>query len=440
MGEEIFMALLERDDIRLLTRLAADCRVNLYLVGGGVRDLLLGRPSQDLDFAMEGECVELPRRFAAAVGGTFFWLDEDRRHGRVVQGRGEGQASYDFVPLQGSTIEEDLALRDFTINSLAFPLNASGRGLLDPLGGAGDLSARIIRSCSPSAFADDPVRLVRAIRFAATLKFEVAAPTWDQMLTTAPLLEQVAAERIRDEFFKILAVPESAPFLRQLAEAGLLHRITGPGCCSDKFQEDFDRVVRLERLVTGLATRFPVDHERLTRQLAVGIEDGISSSSVLKLAALVGPVAADGVDVLFEKLRLGNRSRRMLRLLCQPKLPVGLLIPPERQTLRTLYRFFRDEAPAGLELVLLALADEAIPPDVALRFVEYYYHEYDLEGADLYLSGADIMSLLDSAPGPRVGEAVALLREAESRGMVNSKGEAEDFLRKNLLTNQAPIG
>ena len=439
MEEVIFTTLLERDDIRLLTRLAADCRANLYLVGGGVRDLLLGRPSQDLDFAMEGECVELPRRFAAAVGGTFFWLDEVRRHGRVVRGRGEGRASYDFVPLQGGTIEEDLALRDFTINSLAFPLNAPVRGLLDPLGGAGDLSARIIRSCSPSAFTDDPVRLVRAIRFAAILKFGVAAPTWDQMLTTAPLLEQVAAERVRDEFFKILAVSESASFLRQLAEAGLLHRITGPGsdCC--KFVEGFDRVLRLERLVTGLPAHFPIDHERLTLQLAVGIEEGISSSSLLKLAALVGPVAADGVDVLFEKLRLGNRSRRMLRLLCQPKLPAGLLIPPER-TPRTMYRFFRDQAPAGLELVIRALADEAIPPDVALRFVEYYYHDYDPEGADLYLSGADIMNLLDSGPGPRVGEAVALLREAESCGMVNCKGEAEEFLRKNLLTNQAAMG
>ena len=440
MEEDISKTLLERDDIRLLARLAANCRVNLYLVGGGVRDLLLGRPSQDLDFAMEGESAELPHRFAAAVGGTFFWLDEDRRHGRVVQGRGEGQASYDFVPLQGGTIEEDLALRDFTINSLAFPLNASGRGLLDPLGGAGDLSAQIIRSCSPSAFADDPVRLVRAIRFAATLKFGVAAPTWDQMLTTAPLLEQVAAERVRDEFFKILAVSESAYFLRQLAEAGLLHRITGPGSDCGKFADGFDRVVRLERLVTGLAAHFPIDHERLTLQLAVGIEDGISSSSLLKLAALVGPVAADGVDVLFEKLRLGNRSRRMLRLLCQPKPPVGLLLQTECQTPRTLYRFFRDQAPAGLELVLLALADEAIPPDVALRFVEYYYRDYDSGGGDLYLSGTDIMKLLDSGPGPRVGEAVALLREAESRGMVNSKGEAEDFLRKNLLTNQAAMG
>ncbi|RII27635.1 MAG: CCA tRNA nucleotidyltransferase [Geobacter sp.] len=440
MEEGTFTTLLERDDIRQLVRLAADCRVNLYLVGGGVRDLLLGRPSQDLDFATEGECVELPHRFAATVGGTFFWLDEERRHGRVVRGRGGRQASYDFVLLQGDTIEDDLALRDFTINALAFFLNAPARGLLDPLGGAVDLSARIIRSCSPSAFADDPVRLVRAIRFAATLKFGVAPPTWDQMLTTAPLLEQVAAERVRDEFFKILAVSESASFLRQLSEAGLLHRITGQGsgCCT--FVEGFDRVARLERLAAELSARFPIDHERLTLQLAVGVEDGISSSSLLKLAALVGPVAADGIDALSGKLRLGNRSRRMLRLLCQPRLPVGLLIPPERQTTRTMYRFFRDEAPAGLELVLLSLSDGVIPLDVALRFVEYYCHDYDSEGGDLYLSCADIMTLLDTAPGPLVGKAAALLREAESRGMVNSTGEAEEFLRKKLLTNRAPIG
>ncbi|MBT0654153.1 CCA tRNA nucleotidyltransferase [Geomobilimonas luticola] len=439
MEEDKLITLLSRDDIRLLAQLATDCRVEVYLVGGGVRDLLLDRPSQDLDFALDGECAELPRRFAVAAGGTFFWLDEVRRHGRVVLGRGEGRMSYDFVLLQGGTIEQDLLLRDFTINALALLVVPAGDGIIDLQSGMADLQRGIIRTCSPRTFADDPVRLVRAFRFAATLGFTLADSTRDEIPHNAHLLEQVAAERVRDELFRILDVPASLPFIRQLAATGLLPRIVGTGY-TGAIAPSFDRMGALEQLLAELERHFPADHGQLAGYLEYQVEDGITVHSLLKMSAFTGSVGSEKVAALAVKLRLGNRSRRVLQQLCRPQLPVGLLLPPELQTSRAMYRLFRDESPAGLALVLLALAGGVVTREAARRFVGYYCREYDAEGDDLYLTGAAIMTLLGTGPGPHVGAAAARLREAESRGMINSRGEAEEFLRKNQLTKPAPLG
>ena len=440
MEEGKLITLLSRDDIRLLARLATDCRMGIYLVGGGMRDLLLGRPSQDLDFALDGECVELPRRFAAAANGTFFWLDQERRHGRVVLGREGDRVSYDFVPLQGGSIEKDLLLRDFTINALAVSLTSAGNGIVDPLGGRDDLQRGIVRTCSPRAFADDPVRLVRAFRFAATLGFTLAESTWDEIPANVPLLGNVAAERVLDELFRILDVSSSLPFIRQLAATGLLSRIVGAGCCAGGIETSFGRMGKIEQLVMELERCFPAEHARVVAHLERQAEDGITLRALLKMSAFIGPVEAEEVAVLAEKLRLGNRSRLVLQQLCRAEFPVGLLLPSELQTSRAMYRLFRDESPVGLELVLLALADGVVTHDVARRFVGYYCHDYDAEGDDLYLTGAAIMILLGTGPGPHVGAAVARLRDAESRGVVNSKGDAEEFLRKNQLTNPASMG
>jgi len=439
MEEGTLNTLLARDDIRLLAQLAADCRVDLYLVGGGVRDLLLGRPCQDLDFAMIGESDQLSRRFAAAMGGTFFWLDEERRHERVVLGRGDTKVSYDFVPLQGGGIEADLRLRDFTINGMALPVMSPVHGIVDPMGGMDDLQRGSIRTCSAAAFVDDPVRLVRAFRFVATLGFALANGTWSEISDNASLLQGVAAERVRDEFFKILAIPSSVPILRQMLAAGLLPRIVGPGRSPEWAEESFARMERVEQVVAELYHHFPADYHRIMAQLECQVEDGITSCALLKLAAFFGPVAGREVATLAEGIRLGNRSRHKLQSLCRPELPVGLLLPLKLQTQRSMYRLFRDESQAAVELVLLALADGAISQENSRRLVGYFFNDYG-EADDLFLSGADIMALLGAGPGPAIGAAAARLREAESRGVVNSREEALAFLRKNQLTNPAPMG
>src|SRR5208282_5503520 len=119
-------ALLEKvianDDLRIIAEMAAVLGVDAYLVGGYLRDCLLVRMTKDLDFAFSGAWEELPRSFAARISGTFFWLDEKRLQGRVVKKTGKEASFFDFAPLRGETVMDDIARRDFTINALALPL------------------------------------------------------------------------------------------------------------------------------------------------------------------------------------------------------------------------------------------------------------------------------------------------------------------------------
>jgi tRNA nucleotidyltransferase/poly(A) polymerase len=192
---------------RTITSLAAGLGARVYFVGGGVRDILLQRRVSDLDFALEGAHASLPRLFAERVQGSFFWLDEARLQSRVVKKGVDETLTFDFAPLRGVSIQDDLCRRDFTINAMAVQLGREERILLDPLSGAADVKQGLVRACHDSSFSDDPLRLLRALRFAATLGFAVEEATWGNITRNATLLQQVAAERVREELFQILAAP-----------------------------------------------------------------------------------------------------------------------------------------------------------------------------------------------------------------------------------------
>src|SRR3954468_8337370 len=141
-----------------------------YVVGGPVRDELLGREVVDLDVALR-EPERAARAYAKGSGGAPFPLSE--RHG-AWRAALDGGRTVDFTPLPGA-IEEDLATRDFTINAIAEPL--AGGALLDPFGGRADLDAKLIRAVAPSVFTDDPLRLMRAVRLEDELGFRLEPET-----------------------------------------------------------------------------------------------------------------------------------------------------------------------------------------------------------------------------------------------------------------------
>lgn len=439
------------ENVRIIGGLAGEFAVKAYLVGGGVRDLLLGRRLKDLDFALTGACAELPRRFARSIGGSFFWLDEERIQGRVVRKSGDGVLTFDFAPQRGETIEEDLSQRDFTINALALPLAGDGYALIDPTGGFSDLQKGIIRACSPASFSDDPLRLLRAVRFAATLGFAIDEASRQTIAKESALLERVAGERVRDELFQILAAPGIETSLNVLLDSGLLGQIVplvlfGAGSLptAEERRSSVERRIavagRVERIVAEPADYFPAENERLLQHLSHEVEAGISILSLVKLAALIDSKAAPGaLEVVAGKLRLGNRSRRILRISASDGASLAAMTA-EKLTDRAMYRFFRDSEPAGPGLIIIALACEAASMELCARLIYYYFSGYVAEGADLLLSGSEVMRLLGCGPGPAVGEAMERLREAESTGMASTKAEAEAFLTKNLLTKEAPIG
>ena len=162
------MLLPNNEFLATAAKIAAEMGIRAYLVGGGPRDMVMGRDISDFDFALEDEPEQFPRLFARTIGGTFFWLDEQRLQSRVVRTCDAGVMTFDCAPLRGAGIDEDLSLRDFTINALAIPLDAEEVPLIDPLGALRDIRQGVIRACSDACFDDDPLRLLRALRFAAT--------------------------------------------------------------------------------------------------------------------------------------------------------------------------------------------------------------------------------------------------------------------------------
>lgn len=430
-------------EIDLIGELAAVHRVKAHLVGGGLRDLLLGRPATDLDFALGGAVRELPELFARRTGGTFFWLDEERGHARVVKRTPAATLTFDFAPLRGATIEEDLTQRDFTINALALSLADRARGVIDPLRGVADLRQCVIRACSSHAFSDDPLRLLRALRFAALLGFSIEDATWQALCRDARLLRRVTAERVRDELFRILAAPGIAVSLKRLRQAGLLAEILpmsrDAGRAGEKADQCLnaaaDQAGRLERVFGLIERHFPRDCGQLAAYLGQEPEAGITILSLMKLAALLVALGGDCAAVA-GSLRLGKRAGRVLEILCGAETMAMAVPPPTR---RAMYRFFRDREPAGPALLIHAVAAGREAPQRLAEPLGYYCHEYGAEEEEQLLSGAEVMRILGIGPGRAVGEAMESLAEAERRGAVDSKGDAVAFLEKNLLTNRGPI-
>ena len=194
----------------------------LYLVGGAVRDVLLGKPLHDMDFAMGGNPTSLARRLAKHLKAGFFVLDDDRHTTRVVYYDSQGQFfPLDFVQFSGMDLREDLFNRDFTINAMAVPVDRLTQ-VIDPLGGQSDLERGVLRACSEHALFDDPVRVLRGVRLAVQLDLDYA-PGLEQALQEAgPQLTRTSSERQRDEFFRLLSGTDPAKGLEHFRRLGIL--------------------------------------------------------------------------------------------------------------------------------------------------------------------------------------------------------------------------
>ncbi len=203
--------------------LPADAR-EVYLVGGAVRDWLLGRPLYDVDLVVPRGALALARTLANHLGAAFYPLDAERGFGRVVWESPRGRVFIDLAPYRGASLEEDLRARDFTINAMAVPLYGELR-LIDPTGGLRDLREKVLRACSERSFEDDPLRVLRAVRLSALLGFRIEPRTAKLMRRAAPLLPTVSAERTTAELFRILNLPRPTAPLKALAELGALAHV-----------------------------------------------------------------------------------------------------------------------------------------------------------------------------------------------------------------------
>jgi tRNA nucleotidyltransferase/poly(A) polymerase len=194
----------------------------VYLVGGAVRDALMRRPIHDLDFVSLGDGRIPAKTIADAFGGAYYPLDSEREIGRAIIEFEGNKYSLDISRARGKTLLEDLQGRDFTINAMAVPLTDDMQSVIDPLGGSTDIIKKIIRRCSPTAIADDPIRALRGIRQSAAFSMLIENETRKDIRQAGEHLSDTSIERVRDEFMNLLNGPRPHAALRALDMLGLL--------------------------------------------------------------------------------------------------------------------------------------------------------------------------------------------------------------------------
>jgi poly(A) polymerase len=211
----------------LLTALSAIADP-IYIVGGVVRDYLLGVKDtiNDLDVVVEHSALQTARRVADQLGWAYYPLDAERDVARLVFLATSPPLVCDIAAMRGGSIERDLRARDFTINALAVAWQGRiATEIVDLVGGRADLQQRLLRRVSPSSLAEDPVRLLRAVRFAAQLNFDFDEETRQQMLRMPETVRLASAERVRDELWKIMQLDDPARAVELLRTFGLLPHV-----------------------------------------------------------------------------------------------------------------------------------------------------------------------------------------------------------------------
>ena len=216
------------DFVYELAELLRDKEVDipLYIVGGAVRDAYLRGAITDLDIVVDGDAISLAREVADRldVAGVYV-MDRERGVARVlVNWRGE-RICVDFARFRGRTLEADLYDRDFTVNAMAADLLGDVHALIDPLDGAADLRRHVLRRCSADAIANDPIRAIRALRLSTQFKLKIHPETVADIRANAQAIADCSAERIRDEFFKLLGLDRAARGLRAMLHLGVLQAI-----------------------------------------------------------------------------------------------------------------------------------------------------------------------------------------------------------------------
>jgi len=209
--------------LELVRELASGTRV--YLVGGAIRDLMLGLPTKDLDFVQPHGSIQLAKAVSRRLNGAMYTLDDLRHSARVIlrQGKQDEQV-LDFTSFIGENLEEDLRQRDFTINAMALDLDALAE-VIDPLGGEVDLEARQLRLCGPDSLTTDPLRVLRGVRLISSYNLRYESELTKAMHVAIKRLGLVSGERIRDELFKCLAVPNFEAVAALFSEFGVFDEL-----------------------------------------------------------------------------------------------------------------------------------------------------------------------------------------------------------------------
>ena len=447
-----------------------------WLVGGALRDRLLGRETADYDvvIAESDDLERVARALARQGGGVAFALSDEFGAWRVVAHDHSWQV--DLSALDGETLEADLRRRDVTINALARPLGGDDESLIDPLGGLGDLRAGRLRAASDRAFTGDPLRVLRLARMVAELDFEVDGNTIALARAGVGGLERVAAERVFGELRRLLcsdlaligldtmdATGATAVVLPELAELR--------GIDQSRFHHldvyDHTRAVLAEMIALERDPEpaFGPAADAVRGLLSQPFADELSRGGALRFAALLHDIAKPQTRAVTEegrvtfmrhdeagaalstailrRLRASARLAEYVAALTRHHLRLGFLVHRMPLNRREIYRYLDACHPVAADVTVLSVADRlATRGDNSERAISRHLElARQMLGEALAwaadpprppIRGDELGSALGIRPGPLLGELLHELEEAAYAGEVSSAEEAIGYARQRV--------
>lgn len=469
---------------RLASDLADLCReVNheVYLVGGSVRDAILGRTVRDLDITLAADGLALGRKLADRLRCPFVPLDDTDRTGRVVLRR---RFTIDISSFKGDSLEADLRKRDFTINAMAVRLAdlLDGRpSIIDPLGGAADLAARRLKAVSEASFRDDPLRVLRAFRLAGQFGLDITQRTQTWIAACDDDLRRVSGERLLYELSLIMGRRRTADRVSAMIRSGVFGSLfpgwmeslsasaktsstTSPSTSPSRRLERTDRLIArdvfledqgLYTHLTGYEAKMAGDRTslwilRFASLLLCGIRaggaagttDASTDPTLDRVEGAAGGADAsadptlDRVEVAADRLRVSKRERQALHQLVfgAVRLLEGAATrEPDDETLCRILRGSKDDTPGAALLALAHGPDEGSATGgriakAARRLLWLYARHRNLRAKGLLLNGADIMDDLGLTEGPEVGRLLDKLETIQTIHDIRTREQARKLL------------
>ena len=390
----------------------------VYVVGGAVRDALLGRvrAELDLDLVIPAGAVAVARQLATAHRAGFVLLDAERQIARVVF----PGLTVDIAQQDGGSITDDLARRDYTINAIAYDLQT--KELIDPLNGTQDIQQRMLRMVIKDNLISDPLRLLRAYRQGAQLNFTIESDTRRAIRELVPLLTTVAAERVLMELRYLLQAPSSSQWLAMMVADDLL-----TGWLEIPVRDVVDRLAKFERACQLIQQYYPA----LDRELDRALRDtmAISRKSLGKFTLLLSPdlqlATAQMLRLTFSSAEIQVVSTTITYL---PQL-LGAEMP-----LREQYFWFQSVGNNFSLLIILAITAGIELVDLVTLIDRYLDPHSQVAHPTPLVSGRDLVEQLEISPSPTIGKLLTEIQIARIMGKISTSADAIEFACEWILS------
>lgn len=418
-----------------------------YLVGGYLRDLLSGEISPDRDIAIKCDnLAELTKKIADELNGSFVELDKSNEIYRVVF----GDDYIDFAKLLNNNLDDDIKRRDFTMNAIMYDIN--NEKFIDITDGKKDFEEKLIRTYKISNLSDDPLRMIRAIRFQAKLGFRIDDEIINFIKENNSLILNVAPERVHQELMKTFEGKFLIQALFSMDETGLLDVIFPFFADIKKIPSNSHHHLDLFHHLIETTKNIRINKPEL--KLAAFIHD-LAKPDCWTIEAETGRHRFIGHDELgakkvvpyLKKLKFSNKQIEYISKMIQFHIYPSALMKDENVTERAIIRFIRKIGNDTLDLLELARADRlsakgpAVTDDMVqvnllnLEKLKEKYFEISpkLKEMPKLIDGNEIMEILNLKPSPKLKEIIDEIKELQLEGKINNKEDAVNFLKNYKL-------